>query len=131
MLKYTTTKNKPSPKAPSDAHPPGSGKNAFSAGFTIQAKENTRFCAAENTLLHNFHQATCPIRHMVSSGKILRIKVTLYLHLTYNKNGGNLGLVLKMKNIACLSILLTKYVKYTYLYLFKFVLYSMAAFKAN
>ena len=65
MLKYTPIRNKPSPKARSDAHPPSSGKNAFSAGFTIQANENTRFNAAENTLLYNFHQATCPIKHMV------------------------------------------------------------------
>ena len=63
--------------------------------------------------------------------QLLRIKVTPDLHLTYSKNGGNLGLVLKMKNIACISILLTKHVKYTYLYLFKFVLYSIVAFKAN
>ena len=49
----------------------------------------------------------------------------------YSKNGENVGVVLKMKNIACLSILLTRQVKYTYLYLFKFVLYSIAAFKAN
>ena len=68
-----------------------------------------------------------------SSPKRLRIKVTPDLHLTYSKNGGNLGLVLKMKNIACLSILLKKktHVKYTYLYLFKFVLYSIVAFKAK
>ena len=65
------------------------------------------------------------------SRKLLRIKVTPDLRLTYSKNGGNLGLVLKMKNIACLSILLTKHVKYTYLYLFKLVLYSIVAFKAN
>ena len=65
------------------------------------------------------------------SRKLLHIKVTPDLHLTYSKNGGNLGLVLKMKNIACISILLTKHVKYTYLYLFKFVLYSFVAFKAN
>ena len=58
----------------------------------------------------------------MASRKLLRIKVTQDLHLTYSKNGGNLGLVLKMINIACLSILLTKYVKYIYLYLFKFVL---------
>ena len=57
-------------------------------------------------------------------------KVTPDLHLKYSKNGGNLGLVLKMKNIACLSILLIKHVKYTCLYLFKFVLYSIVAFKA-
>ena len=57
-----------------------------------------------------------------SSWKLLRIKVTPDLHLTYSKNGGNLGLVLKMKNIACLSIILTKRVKYTYLYLFYTVL---------
>ena len=66
-----------------------------------------------------------------SSRKLLRIKVTPDLHLTYSKNRGNLGLILKMKNIACLSILLTKHIKYTYLYLFKFVLYSIVAFKAN
>ena len=66
-----------------------------------------------------------------ASRKLLRIKVTPDLHLTYSKNGGNLGLVLKMKNLACLSILLTKHVKCTYLYLFKFVLYSIVAFKAN
>ena len=60
-----------------------------------------------------------------TSRKLRRIKVTPDLHLTYSKNGGNLGLVSKMKNIACISILLTKYVKYTYLYLFKFVLYSI------
>ena len=53
------------------------------------------------------------------------------LHLTYSKNGGSLGLVLKMKNIGCISILLTKHVKYTYLYLFEFILYSIVAFKAN
>ena len=52
-----------------------------------------------------------------SSRKLLHIKVTPDLHLTYSKNGGNLGLVLKMKNIVCLSILLTKHVKYTYLHL--------------
>ena len=66
-----------------------------------------------------------------TSRELLRIKVTPDLHLTYSENGGNLGLVLKMKNIAFTSILLTKHVKHTYLYLFKFVLYSMVAFKAN
>ena len=55
-----------------------------------------------------------------SSRKLLRITVTPDLHLTYSKNGGNLGLVSKMKNKASLSILLTKHVKHTYLYLFKF-----------
>ena len=65
MLKYTPTRKKPSPKVRSDAHPPGSGKNAFPAGFTIQAKDNTRFYAVEHTLLHNFHQARCPVKHMV------------------------------------------------------------------
>ena len=35
-----------------------------------------------------------------ASQKLLRINVTPDLHLTYSKNGGNLGLVLKMKNIA-------------------------------
>ena len=66
-----------------------------------------------------------------SSWKLLCIKVTPDLHLTYRKNGGNLGLVLKMKNIACISILLTTHVKYTYLYLFKFVFYGIVAFKVN
>ena len=41
--------------------------------------------------------------------KLLRIKVTPDLHLSCSKIGGNLGLVLKMKNIACISILLTKH----------------------
>ena len=67
----------------------------------------------------------------VASRELLRIKVTPNLHLTYSKNGGNLGLLLKMKNIACISILLTKHVKNTYLYLFKLVLYSIVAVKAN
>ena len=66
-----------------------------------------------------------------SSQKLLRIKVTADLHLKYGKNGGNLGLVLQMKNIACISILLIKHVNYSYLYLFKFVLYSIVVFKAN
>ena len=47
----------------------------------------------------------------IPSRKLLRIKVTPDLHLTYSKNGGNLGLVLKMKNIDCLSVLLTKHVR--------------------
>ena len=72
-----------------------------------------------------------PQMHHHTSQKLLRIKVPPDLHLTYSKNGGNLGLVLKMKNIACISILLTQHVKYTELYLFKFVLYSIVAFKAN
>ena len=42
----------------------------------------------------------------LTSRKLLRIKVTPDLHLTYSKYGGNLGLVLKIKNIACISILL-------------------------
>ena len=75
------------------------------------------------------------ITHIAQKGptsrNLLRIKVTPDLHLTCSRNGGNLGLVLKMKNIACISILLTKHVKYTYLYLFKFVLYSIVAFKAK
>ena len=68
---------------------------------------------------------------MESSRKLLRIKVTPDLHLIYCQNGGNLGLVLKMTNIACISILLTKHLKYTYLYLFKFVLYCIVVFEAN
>ena len=65
---------------------------------------------------------------MDSSRKLLRIKVTPDLHLTYTKNGGNLGLVLKMEKIVCISILLTKHVKDTYVYSFKFVLSSIVAF---
>ena len=76
------------------------------------------------------HDEAC-INNLKTLRTLLRIKVTLDLHLTYTKNGGNLRLVLKMKNIACISILLTKHVKYTYLYLFKFILYSIVAFKAN
>ena len=45
-----------------------------------------------------------------------------------HKNGGNLGLVLKIKNTACISILLTNRVKYTYLYVIEFVLYSIVTF---
>ena len=62
------------------------------------------------------------VKDTYTSRKLLRIKVTPDLHLTYSKNVGNLGLVLKIENIACISILLTKHVKYTYLYLFQFVL---------
>ena len=39
-----------------------------------------------------------------ASRKLFHIKVTPDLHLTYRKNGGNLGLVLKMKNIACIHL---------------------------
>ena len=59
------------------------------------------------------------------------IKVTRDLYLTYSKKWENLGLVFKLKNIACISILLIKHVKYTYFYLLKFVLYNIVAFKAN
>ena len=78
---------------------------------------------------YNLQENLGPIDHIIR--KLLPIKVTPDLHLTYSKNGGNLGLVLKMKNIACISILLTKHVKYTYLYVFKFVSYSILAFKVN
>ena len=74
---------------------------------------------------------TTKLSKLLTSRKLLRIKVTQDLHLTYSKNGGNLGLVLKIKNIACISILLTKHVKYSHLYLFKFALYSIVVFKAN
>ena len=40
------------------------------------------------------------LRCLHTSRKLLRIKVTPDLHLTYSKNGGNLGMVLKMKNIV-------------------------------
>ena len=74
---------------------------------------------------------SCSLTFLDTSRKLHRIKVTPEMYLTYSKNRGNLGLVLKMKNIDCISILLTKHVKHTYLYLFKFVLYSIVAFKAN
>ena len=77
------------------------------------------------------HSTVYQLLDIYPSRELLRIKVTPDLHLTYSKNGGNLGLVLKMKNIACFSILLTKHVKYPYLYLFKFVLYGIVAFKVN
>ena len=61
--------------------------------------------------------------------ELLRIKVTPDLHLTYSKNGGNLGLVLKMNEKYSLYInFIDKTCK---TYLFKFVLYSIVAFKAN
>ena len=85
----------------------------------------------DKILIENLQRRATRLVKCVPSRKLLRIKVTPDLHLTYSKNGGNLGLVLKMKNIACISILLRKDVKYTYLYLFKFVLYSIEAFKAN
>ena len=51
-----------------------------------------------------------------ASRQLLRIKVIPDLHLTYIKNWGNLGLVLKMKNIACISILLTKHTRLNVLF---------------
>ena len=69
--------------------------------------------------------------HDKTSRKLLRIKVTPDLHLTCSKNWRNMGLVLKIKIIACISIFLTKHVKYTYFYLLKFGLYSIVAFKVN
>ena len=65
------------------------------------------------------------VRYKPSSRKLFRIKVTSDLHLTHSKNGGNLGLVLKMKNIACILILLTKHVKYTYLYICSNLFYTV------
>ena len=67
---------------------------------------------------------TCSLRtnycriwlRILTSRKLLRIKVTPDLHLTYSKNGGNLGLVLKMKSIACISILLTKHTIYLFIF---------------
>ena len=64
-----------------------------------------------------------------ASRKLLRLNVTPGFYLTYSENGGNLGLVLKMKNVACISILFTKHVKNTYLYLFNFILYGIVAIK--
>ena len=58
---------------------------------------------------------------VIPSRKLLSIKVTPDLHLTYSKNGGNLRLVLKMKNIACISILYIYIDKTCKIYLFIFV----------
>ena len=82
-----------------------------------------------NILLWRFSRSQGHLEcQTLTSRKLLCIKVTPDLQLVYSKNGGNLELVLKMKSI---SILLTKHVKYTYLYLFKFVLFSIVAFKVN
>ena len=59
----------------------------------------------------SFSECSCEFpSKLKASRKLLRIKVTPDLHLTYSKNWVDLGLVLKMKNIDCLSILLTKHV---------------------
>ena len=71
------------------------------------------------------HSSRSSVSSDSASRKLLRIKVTPDLHLTYSKNGGNLGLVLKMKNIACLSILLTKDVRCTYLCFFFNLFYTV------
>ena len=110
----------------------------------VEAKIRTKTCHNTCQKMDRSYYYTCisqrwhfkaesflNLKNQITSRKLLRIKVTPDLHLTYSKNGGNLGLVLKMNNITCLSILLTKHVKYTYLYLFKFILYSIVAFKAN
>ena len=61
-------------------------KNAFPAVLTTQAKENTKFYAAENTLLHNCHQATCPIKHLVCLYKhpickgVFKLRMQMILH---------------------------------------------------
>ena len=85
----------------------------------IQARKSTPLFMVYDELGRYPIEITIKTRMINSSRKLLRIKVTPDLHLTYSKNWGNLGLVLKMKNIACISIFLTKHVKYTYLYLFK------------
>ena len=103
----------------------------------VKARENAKICKPVYCSIFKYFQQlfvfsfVLVTKQSLPSRKLLRIKVTRDLHLTYSKNWGNLGLVLKMKNIACLSILLTKHVKYTYLYLFKFILYSSVAFRAN
>ena len=91
---------------------------------------------AFNICLYNYFKriiylAQMSVKHNTTIMETSPYKSNPDLHLTYSKNGGNLGLVLKMKNIACISISLTKHVKYTYLYLFKLVLYSIVASKGN
>ena len=76
----------------------------------VRACERAYLCASVRAGVHACIHA--------SAWKLLRIKVTPDLHLTYSKNGGNLGLVLKMKNIACISIFFDKTCK---IYFFIFV----------
>ena len=53
-----------------------------------------------NYMLKKYDRKNIKLEHTIR--KLLRIKVTQDLHLTYSKNGGNLGLVLKMKNLDSL-----------------------------
>ena len=62
---------------------------------------------------------TYGLEHMHPSRKLLRIKVTPDLHLIENEK------------YSFYLIFIDKTLKYTYLYLFKFVLHSIVAFKAN
>ena len=66
--------------------------------------------------------------HSQTSRKLLRIKVTPDLHLTYSKNGGNLGLVQKNEKYSLYLNFIDKTCK---IYLLIFVLYSIVAFKAK
>ena len=65
----------------------------------------------------------------VSSRKLLHIKVTPALHLTYIKKWGKPGVGIENKKYSLYLNFIDKTCKYTYLHLFKFVLYSIVAFK--
>ena len=105
-----------SPEPPLLAHTSSESRGTFRQKARSLAPLNGWACAVK--ICHDGMLEDTNSLDASPSRKLLRIKVTPDLHLTYSKNGGNLGLVLKMKNIACISILLTKHVKYTYLYLF-------------
>ena len=87
--------------------------------FVLNEGQKHREKKINKTTFKNKHRLLNERESSPTSQKLLCIKVTQDLHLIYSKNGGNLGLVLKIKNIACISIVLTKHVKYTYLCLFK------------
>ena len=86
------------------------GTNLFSVSkFTCSPKK-------ESEKLKNSHFEQIHVQF--ASRKLLRIKVTLDLHLTYSKNGGNLGLVLKIKKYSLYLNFIDKPCK---IYLFIFV----------
>ena len=87
----------------------------FETNFGI-LNENTvwhQSCASAGTWC-----SSCSLRmRKHTSRKLLRIKVTPDLHLTYSKNGGNLGLILKIKNYSLYLNFIDKTCK-IYLFIF-------------
>ena len=65
------------------------------------------------------------------SRKLLRIKVTPDLHLTYSKKRGKPGVGMENEKYSPYFNFIDKTCKICLLYLFKFVLYSIVAFTAN